>query len=229
MCPSMEVMLIRRRTGRVFVTVVLGSGLASVLAGCTTTGPERGSPIVAGTGAPVIVPGAPGDAGRTAAPGERVGRSESRPSAADVLFTERMIPHHRQALEMADLAPSRTSNRDIRHVCERISAGQRPEVDVMSRWLRALGREVPGDHAGHAAGQDGYGMASLSEMNLLRASRGEAFDALLLRLMIRHHEGAVKMAAEELASGTDQTMRKMAQDVASGQRVEIVRMRRLVK
>ncbi len=72
-------------------------------------------------------------------------------------------------------------------------------------------------------------MASLGEMNRLRSSRGAAFDALLLRLMIRHHEGAVRMAGEELSGGTDQTMRKMAQDVASGQRVEIGRMRKLMK
>jgi uncharacterized protein (DUF305 family) len=223
----MEAMSNRGRTCGVFVTVVLGSALAA----CTAGEPEHGSLLVAGSGAPVIVPGAPGDTGRTARPGERLGRSESRPSAADVLFTQRMIPHHRQALEMADLAPSRTSAPGILAICRRISFGQRPEVDVMSRWLRALGRGVADGHPGHTAspGQDGYGMASLAEMNRLRSSRGGAFDTLLLRLMIRHHEGAVKMAGEELSSGTDQIMRKLAQDVASGQRVEIGRMRKLLK
>ncbi|WP_245966885.1 DUF305 domain-containing protein [Sphaerisporangium album] len=216
---------------------MLASGAASVLAGCTATDRTaggQGAPVVAGDGAPVIVPGAPGETGRTATPGERVGRSESRASAADVLFAERMIPHHRQALEMADLAPARTSDARIRGLCERISAGQRPEIDVMARWLRALGREVPADHSGHGggtapAGQEGYGMASLEEMNRLRSSRGAAFDALLLRLMIRHHEGAITMAGEELAGGTDQIMRTMATDVASGQRVEIGRMRALLR
>ncbi|MEU8268486.1 DUF305 domain-containing protein [Sphaerisporangium sp. NPDC049002] len=202
-----------------------------MLTGCASDDPRHGSPIVAGGGAPVIIPGAPGDAGRRATPGERVGRSESRPSAADVLFTERMIPHHRQALEMAGLAPSRTSNPGVRRICERIAVGQRPEVGVMSRWLLALGRGVPAEHPGHEAspGPDVYGMASLGEMNRLRSSRGAAFDALLLRLMIRHHEGAVRMAGEELSGGTDQIMRKLAQDVASGQRVEIDRMRKLMK
>ncbi|WP_214411685.1 DUF305 domain-containing protein [Sphaerisporangium fuscum] len=199
-----------------------------MLAGCTSSGAQEKPGLVAGTGAPVIVPGAPGDAGRTAAPGERVARQESHASAADVLFTERMIPHHRQALEMADLAPSRTDNPGVRRICERIAVGQTPEIGVMSRWLRALGREVPGEHTGHT-GADGYGMASLEEMNRLRASRGAAFDELLLRLMIRHHEGAVKMAGEELAGGTDQTMLKFAQDMASGQRIEIDRMRGLLK
>ncbi|MEV6980241.1 DUF305 domain-containing protein [Sphaerisporangium sp. NPDC051017] len=211
--------------------------LASGVAGCTTatgTAEDGRAPVVAGGGAPVIVPGAPGESGRTATPGERVGRPERRASAADVLFAERMIPHHRQALEMAGLAPERSSDARVRSLCARISAGQRPEIDVMARWLRALGRDVPADHPGHGdgttpAGQAGYGMASLEEMNRLRSSRGEAFDALLLRLMIRHHEGAVTMAGEELAGGTDQIMRAMAADMASGQRVEIGRMRALLR
>ncbi|WP_248960203.1 DUF305 domain-containing protein [Sphaerisporangium perillae] len=210
---------------------MLASGPACALAGCTSEGPRTGTPLVAGTDAPVIVPGAPGDQGRTARPGERVGLSGPGPSATDVLFTQRMIPHHRQALEMAGLAPSRTSNRGLRRIAERIAVGQRPEIDVMSRWLRSLGRAAGDGHDDHAATPDpgGYGMASLAEMNRLRSSRETAFDALFLRLMIRHHEGAVKMAGEELSGGTDQIMRKMAQDMASGQRVEIGRMRKLMR
>ncbi|GII81626.1 lipoprotein [Sphaerisporangium rufum] len=185
----------------------------------------------------MIIPGAPGEAGRTAAPGERLGRSPAGPSAADVRFAERMIPHHRQALEMAGLAAGRGAGAGVQAICRRIMAAQRPEVDLMTRWLRALGREAPAGHQGHGAGADGagadgaagdgYGMASPAEMARLRAARGAAFDALLLDLMIRHHQGAVRMAAEELAGGTDQTLRTMARDVASGQRVEVDRMRRL--
>ncbi|MGW4644591.1 DUF305 domain-containing protein [Sphaerisporangium sp. NPDC004334] len=213
---------------------MLASGLASTITACTSRSPRTGEPVVGGTGAPVIVPGAPGDRGRTAEPGERVGTAGRGPSAADVRFAERMVPHHRQALEMADLAPSRAAGPGVRRLAGRISAGQRPEIDVMTRWLRALGRQAADGHDGHdghgaSPGPDAYGMASLEEMNRLRASRGAAFDALFLRLMIRHHEGALKMAGEELAGGADQIMRKMAQDMASGQRVEIGRMRALMR
>ncbi|GGK87856.1 DUF305 domain-containing protein [Sphaerisporangium melleum] len=206
---------------------MLVSGTASTLAGCTGDGAARPEAPTADAGAPVIVPGAPGDAGRTAGPGERPGRTKAAPSAADVRFTERMVPHHRQALEMAGLAPSRAADPGVRGLAERISVAQRPEIEVMTRWLRALGRAPADGHDGRGAGGEGYGMASLAEMNALRSARGTAFDALFLRLMIRHHEGAVKMAGEELAGGTDQILRKLAQDMASGQRVEILRMRRL--
>ncbi|MDH2427286.1 DUF305 domain-containing protein [Sphaerisporangium sp. TRM90804] len=216
-------MSIRRGAGTVLITVLLASAPA-----CTAAAPERVPAPVAGTDAPVVVPGAPGDGGRTASPGEVVGRPKESASAADVLFAERMIPHHRQAMEMAGLAPSRTTDGAVLRLCERIAAGQRPEVEVLSRWLRAAGREVPAAHAHpDAPGGETYGMASLEEMNRLRASRGAAFDALLLRLMIRHHEGAVAMAGEELRQGADQMLRKLAGDMASGQRIEIDRMRGL--
>ncbi|MFC6081681.1 DUF305 domain-containing protein [Sphaerisporangium aureirubrum] len=201
--------------------------LASGLTGCTgAAAPQPGAAPVAGTGAPVIVPGAPGDRGRVATPGERVGEPESGASAGDVLFTERMIPHHRQALEMAGLAPDRTTTAAVLGLCRRITAGQGPEIEVMSRWLLAQGQEVPAGH-GHEP-DPAYGMASLAEMNRLRAARGTEFDALLLHLMIRHHEGALRMAGEEIAQGGDQLLLKMAGDIASGQRAEIVRMRRLL-
>jgi uncharacterized protein (DUF305 family) len=144
-----------------------------------------------------------------------------------VLFADAMIPHHRQALEMAGLAASRTSSRAVTAVAGRITAGQGPEIAAMSSWLRSLGREAPAaGHEGH--GGNAYGMATLDQMNRLRAARGAGFDELFLQLMIAHHEGAVKMSGEELRRGTDRSMRKMAQDAISGQRTEIARMRALL-
>ncbi|WP_336214145.1 DUF305 domain-containing protein [Nonomuraea sp. LPB2021202275-12-8] len=170
----------------------------------------------------MIVPKGPGETGRTATPGERVGRLPATPAAADVRFAEGMIPHHRQALEMTGLAPNRTTTRSIRTIADQIALTQQPEIKVMSDWLTTVGRPVPGTHA---HGEDGYGMATEAQLTALRAARGAAFDRMFLELMIRHHEGAVKMAGEQIAGGRDQRMRLMARDVAAGQSIEITRMR----
>lgn len=135
---------------------------ASVLGGCTEAGPGRSAPLVAETGAPVIVPGGPGEAGRTARPGESLGESEARVTAADVRFAEGMIPHHRQALEMAELVPARSSSPVLRRLAERITAAQRPEIAAMTSWLEAVGR-APRGHVGH----DDHAV-TLEEMNRLR-------------------------------------------------------------
>lgn len=221
----METMSGGRSAWAAFVTV----GLVSVelvtgtaLAGCSAANPP--TPLVAGSQAPVLVPGAPGEPGRTAKPGQRLGDSEARSTGADVRFAEAMIPHHRQALEMAGLAGARTAEPLVTAIADRITTGQGPEITVMTSWLESLGREAPTAHD-H---KPGYGMATLEELNRLRAARGAAFDSLFLQLMIRHHQGAVRMAGEELRDGTDRAMRKMAQDVVSGQQIEITRMREIL-
>ncbi|MEU7894914.1 DUF305 domain-containing protein [Nonomuraea sp. NPDC049152] len=196
--------------------------MISVLTGCAS---EPDGPSAVGPGAPVIVPGAPGGPGRTAKPGERLPSRDWSAVAADVRFAEGMIPHHRQALEMAGLVESRTAAQGVRVLARQIALTQKPEITVMGDWLGALGRAVP-DHGSHAPAA--YGMASLQDMNTLRAARGAAFDRLFLHLMIRHHEGAIRMAGEELSGGKDQRMRLMAKDVYSGQGIEVTRMREIL-
>ncbi|GAA0410675.1 DUF305 domain-containing protein [Microbispora corallina] len=210
----------RRPVRAAFVTVAL-----AMIAPAACSSAERPAPLVAGSGAPVVVPGAPGEPGRTAEPGQRLGESQARAAAQDVRFAEAMIPHHRQAIEMAGLAAARTDDPSVTAMAGRIATGQGPEVTVMTSWLEALGRPAPEAHD-HMPG--GYGMATPDELNRLREARGSDFDRLFLSLMIRHHEGALRMAGEELRAGRDRAMLAMAQDVMSGQQVEITRMRRIL-
>ncbi|MEV0385142.1 DUF305 domain-containing protein [Nonomuraea sp. NPDC050643] len=175
----------------------------------------------------MIVPGSPGAAARTARPGERVGQTPAPTVAADVRFAEGMIPHHRQALEMTSLVDERTTTSSIRAVARSVTAAQTPEIKAMTGWLTELGRQVPAGHGHEQAA--GYGMATQEQLNALRAAKGGVFDRLFLQLMTRHHEGAVKMAGEQLAGGRDQRMRMLAKDVYSGQSIEIARMRRILE
>lgn len=200
--------------------VIVMISITSALSGCDAAGTGERAPLVAGTGAPVIVPGGPGEAGRTARPGEGLGMSEARVTAADVRFAEGMVPHHRQALEMAALVAPRSSSVALRTIGERITAAQRAEIAAMTSWLRSVGRP-PAGHDDHTV--------TLEQMNRLRAARGAAFDELFLTLMIAHHEAAMTMAGQELREGTDRAMLAVAQDVLSGQGVEIARMRRLLR
>lgn len=198
-----------------------------LIAGCSSEFSGSSGPSPVGTDAPVIVPGSPGAPARTASPGERIGREPASAVATDVRFAEGMIPHHRQALEMASLVQARTTTRTVRSLARRITATQTPEIRAMTGWLRELGRTPPDTHAHTDAA--GYGMATRKELNALRAARGTAFDRLFLRLMTRHHEGALRMADEELAAGVDQRMRLLAKDVYSGQSIEIARMRKAME
>jgi uncharacterized protein (DUF305 family) len=197
--------------------------------------------------APLIQPGAPGQASRTLEGREAARIADNRYSDADVAFMQGMILHHGQALEMAALVPTRTNNPQIVALAGRIDASQEDEIAFMRGWLTERGEEAPmpmptaGDHAGHAgmdhsahgAGHAGMpGMASPEQMAQLAAARGAEFDRLFLQLMIRHHEGAVTMVSDLLSRGGsayDPVLFRFVNDVTNEQQAEINRMTALAR
>ncbi|GFE12636.1 hypothetical protein Sgleb_06830 [Streptomyces glebosus] len=70
-------------------------------------------------------------------------------------------------------------------------------------------------------------MATADELDRLRAARGARFDALFLKLMTAHHQGAVFMATEVLSEGNNALVEEMASEVIAQQGAEIGRMRRI--
>ena len=144
---------------------------------------------------------------------------------ADVAFAQGMIPHHEQAIEMSDLALMQATNTDVKSLAQRIKDAQGPEVDQMKRWLQQWGRPVSGGHAGHM----GSGMLSHGEMTELMKASGRAFDRMFLQGMIRHHEGAVTMAQEELQKGQHAEAKQLAQRIVDSQRAEINEMQALLQ
>ncbi len=210
--------------------------LALALSGCGGDEP----PVAT---APVVAPGAPGETARTIAPGEPVPTVAEEVAAADVAFVTGMIPHHEQALVLADLAPERAGHRSVLGLADRISDVQTAEIGVYQRWLADRGLDESGEpvarrDAGHEGGHEGHGegahgeamgMVSDADLARLRAASGTEFDRLWLRLMIAHHEGAVAMAqARDVDGGLDETARQMAADVTADQLAEIRRMQQVL-
>ena len=187
--------------------------------------------------APILQPGAPGEATRTIRPEQAIQIANTRFSPDDVTFMRNMIAHHRQALEMAALVGTRTSFEPLVATARRIDASQEDEIRFMETWLRERNQpaaEATAAHAGHgpagAAGLDHStmaGMATAEQMAALAAARGPAFDRLFLERMIAHHEGAITMARELLArpgSAYDPVLFEFVSDVITDQRAEIDRM-----
>lgn len=155
--------------------------------------------------------------------------AQGQHNAADVAFAQGMIPHHRQAVEMADLAPSRAASPEVKKLAEEIKKAQDPEIKTLSGWLTSWGEQVPaedaGDHAGHGAGS---GMMTAEEMDRLGKASGKAFDTAFMELMIKHHEGAVAMARTERAQGAFSEAKVMADAIISSQTAEIATMKGLL-
>ena len=69
-------------------------------------------------------------------------------NAADIAFAQAMIPHHRQAVEMAAMVPSRTTNPDVRMMATHISWDQQAEILTMTGTAHAVGCAGSVDHGG---------------------------------------------------------------------------------
>ena len=178
---------------------------------------------------PIIQPGAPGEPVRELSAEEAIEIAHSGYSPADVRFMHDMIPHHHQALEMAALVADRTNNPDLIEVAGLIGASQSDEIEFMQQWLRDRGQHVP-DPTEHDAMHTTHkmaGMATPEQMEELADSKGTDFDRMFLKLMITHHDGAVKMVKELLerpGSAFDSVLFEFTTDITNGQTTEIERM-----
>ncbi len=194
-----------------------------VLAGCSAAPPPPPSNSV-----PVIVPGGPGEEASTIPPGSATVDPPPEPNEADKEFVTSMIVHHQQAVWMAELAPDRASSSDVEGLASRIKDVQKPEIDMMNRWLSkhavpTVNPSVPGHGHGGAHGAM-PGMATSQQLDALRNAKGADFDRQFLQLMIAHHEGALEMAETVRQKGVDQRIQELADDIVAEQSDDIRRM-----
>lgn len=152
---------------------------------------------------------------------------------ADVTFAQQMIPHHEQAVEMAELAETRADSTEVQELASQIEAAQGPEIETMTGWLQSWDEEVPSggmsgmDHGDMSSG-DMAGMMSEEEMAKMGSSSGAQFDRMFLTMMIEHHEGAIEMAQVEQEEGEFADALAMAEQIEKAQTSEIQLMEELL-
>lgn len=138
----------------------------------------------------------------------------------DRAFVAEMIPHHRSAVEMAEVAQERGSSAFVKQLADDIVRTQQEEITTM----RAQDAELA--DAGVEKGDLGV-PDSMMGMSMDTASLRTAtpFDAAFLRMMLPHHTGALVMAKAELAKGADPELKALAREIISAQEREIREMR----
>jgi uncharacterized protein (DUF305 family) len=157
--------------------------------------------------------------------------STAKVDPADVVFAQGMVPHHQQAVQMADLAQSRASSADVKALATKIEAAQGPEIATLNGWLGQWGAPTGSADMNGMAGMDhgNNGMMSKADMTTLSQASGADFDRMWLTMMIAHHQGALTMAQDILATTKDTQVRALAQSIVDGQAKEIVTMTSLLK
>ncbi|MEU2021342.1 DUF305 domain-containing protein [Streptomyces sp. NPDC016469] len=170
------------------------------------------------------------DMGSTSSPSATA--SQGTHNAQDVAFAQGMIPHHRQAVAMADLAPGRAKSNDVKTLASTIKEAQDPEIVTMTSWLKGWGEKVPTADAmngmNHSSGHDMSGPMSADDMAKLKKLSGTAFDTAFLQMMVGHHQGAVDMAKTEQAKGAYSPARDLAKSIIASQTTEITQMNKML-
>lgn len=157
------------------------------------------------------------------------GTSQTIPhNAADVAFAQQMIPHHEQAIQMADMIAGRTQNAQLTALANQIKQAQGPEIQQLQQMLQSWGAPTAApDNGGHGSHMDG--MMTPEQMQQLQGAAGTAFDKMWLEMMIEHHEGAIEMAQTELAQGVNPEAKQLAQAIITAQQQEIATMQSMLK
>lgn len=149
---------------------------------------------------------------------------------ADIAFMQGMIPHHQEAIAMAELVPDRTDRPELLELANDVIASQRVEIEQMREKLRDAGAEPDAMEITPTAmdhdmdhGDDAH--MTREEMQALEAAQGEEFDILFAELMIRHHEGAVESAQRVLEEGQNPRVAELAREIIAEQEAEIQQLR----
>ena len=156
-------------------------------------------------------------------------------SDADITFAQLMIPHHEQAVQMADMALQQATSPEVTDLATQIKAAQDPEIQQMRGWLQQWGapEQMDGmdgmDHGDmDMGGQTAGGMMSDEDMGALMDASGADFDQMWLTMMIAHHEGAIEMAEQVKAQSTNPDVTALADAIVAGQTTEIDTMQQLL-
>ena len=183
------------------------------------------SPQSSPTSAPTAIPGMPG-----------------MMAQADQHFIVMMIPHHEDAVAMADLALSRAQHPEFKALAKAIKTTQTQEIQQMQAWYKQwYGADVPAWSAGmgmgmmrrngvtspsQRPGMMGRGQVGRGSMGTdLNALENAAdFDREFIVQMIPHHQMAIMMSTMVADSATHPEIRNLAQSIVRSQSAEIEQM-----
>ncbi|MEV7970798.1 DUF305 domain-containing protein [Sphaerisporangium sp. NPDC088356] len=165
----------------------------------------------------------------TATPGARPAGGTSAPAAtgpvndADVMFLQMMIPHHRQGMEMADLARTRAVRGEVRTLATAVETTQGDEVRAMTAWLLGWGRPLTADAHAHEA-HGGLHVTSPEEITTLRRMTGVEFERRFLNVMIAHQTNAIEMARTEVGAGLNAQVKSFAHRIDQSRSAQVRQM-----
>lgn len=150
----------------------------------------------------------------------------------DQHFIEMMIPHHQDAVDMAELALVRATHPELKKLAETIKRDQTREIQQMRTWYQQwyrtsvpttsmMGRGMMG-----RPGRMGLnpGMGSMMQIDLEDLKTAPDFDREFILQMVPHHQMAVMMSQMLLNGSNRPEMQTLGGNIIRTQTNEINQM-----
>ena len=149
-----------------------------------------------------------------------------------------MTAHHQQAIEMANLAPTRAKHPEIKQLAQNIIKDQKSEIQTMATLYKtAYGRAIPsmtmgggmmGMNGNSMNGMNGNSMNGMNgmKMDMNTLKNAADFDKEFLRQMSGHHQMATQMSQMVLQTTKSPEIRTLAESIVKAQTAEIGQMQK---
>lgn len=142
---------------------------------------------------------------------------------SDVRFTQKMLPHHMQAVRNADIEFAMGSAPEVKSGAQKIRDEQQKEITTMRGFLQTFGApQVP-------APADQQAVWDKNTTDLRNAATPQQRDVIFLTNMVPHHSAAVSMAQTEVELGKYPQAQDLAKSIKQSQRMQIVEMNQMIR
>ena len=132
----------------------------------------------------------------------------------DTDFLDGMTMHHKDGIEMAEMAIRKAVSADLRQLAEKIRDGQQKDIADFERMRSGSLQDNRPELA------DMPGMSAMN-MQWLESKSGREFDRAFAIAMIDHHLSGIKMTDMEIARVNRATVKRKAAEIKATQRREI--------
>jgi uncharacterized protein (DUF305 family) len=142
----------------------------------------------------------------------------------DVIFAHAMLTNNNQAISLAMMAPTNSTDVRLTAIASQMVTGLQTENQALTAWLAQWGDDP---HVDSSMPHDRPGMADLATVNQLQSLRGPQFDQLWLDTMVVHHQGAIEIAQLETAHGSNNDAVAMAKSMIGSRQAEIDKIKQI--
>jgi len=157
----------------------------------------------------------------------------------DRAFVKQMVEHHKQGIEMADLAASRAQDASVKAFAEKTRESQEKELKELKGMRSASQKNAEHDqhHDSHRASTDAtnthlstgdeHQAMQRQTMSKLESARGADFDRAFVEEMTKHHQMAIEMNELARNRAANRELRAFAEKSVSSQQQEIAELQQL--